>query len=217
MSARDYGTDFVELPNGIFTADGVWFHTSESLLEEFAPGVLDRRPLRQLLADATIWLSLPVTATAWLLPIYLLVIEPLVAGLAGLLTWIFLSILAPFVVFPSLIRIVRLLSHPIGQGLFYVTMLSYFATGDQFAAAGVGMAGFILLRWGLVDRVLLPVVRLLPTPGPELPRSDQVLRNLIVRNAMRFGVDMPEIDRMERRILEIWNRRRTSEPGDGVD
>lgn len=208
------GTDFVELPNGIFTAEGVWFHTSESLLEEFAPGVLDRRPLRQLLADATTWLNVPVTATAWLLPIYLLMTEPLVAGLAGLLTWMFVSVLAPFVVFPSIIRPVRLLSHPIGQGLFYVATLSYFATAGDFAAAGVGIAGFILLRWGLMDRILMPVVRLLPTPGPQMPRSDQVLRNLVVRNAMRFGVPMPEIDRMERRILEIWNRRKPTESGD---
>lgn len=208
------GTDFVELPNGIFTADGVWFHTSESLLEEFAPGVLERCPLRQLLADATTWLNLPVTATAWLLPLYLLMTEPAVAGLAGLLTWTFVSVLAPFVVFPSIIRPVRLLSHPIGQGFFYVATLSYFAAAGEFAAAGVGIAGFILLRWGLVDRVLLPVVRLLPAPGPELPRSDQVLRNLVVRNAMRFGVDMPEIDRMERRILQIWNRRRSPDSGD---
>jgi len=215
MLPGDQGTDFVELPNGIFTAEGVWFHTSKSLLEEFAPGVLEVRPLRALLSDATIWLNLPVTATAWLLPMYLLVNEPAFAGLAALITWIFLSVLAPFVVFPSLVRVVRLLSYPIGQGLFYVIMLSYFAAGNEFGAVGTGIAGFVLLRWGLVDRLLLPLVRRLPTPGPDLPRSDQVLRNLVVRNAMRFGVDVPEINRMEQRILEIWNRHNTSNPGDG--
>lgn len=204
------GIDFVELPVGIFTADGVWFHTNEEMIEQFAGGVLERRPLRQLLADATVWLNLPVTATAWLLPIYLFVGGPSVAALAALITWIFLALLAPFVVLPSLVRGVRLLSHPIGQGFFYVITLSYFAAGDEFGAVGVGIAGFILLRWGLIDRLLLPVVRMLPAPGPDLPRPDHVLRNLIVRNALRFGVELPELDRMERRILEIWNRRRSS-------
>lgn len=210
MIRGEHGTDFVELPNGIFTADGVWFHTSESLLEEFAQEVLDRRPLRYLLADAITWLGLPLAATAWLLPVYLMLVEPLYAGLAGVLTWLFLSVLAPFVVFPSLVPAVRLISHPIGQGLYYVVVLSYFAAGDEFAAVSVGIIGFVLLRWRLVDRLLLPLVRLLPTPGPDLPRADQVLRNLIVRTALRFGIEMPEIGRMERRILEIWNRRRSS-------
>jgi hypothetical protein len=204
------GVDYVELPTGIFTADGVWFHTRESLLEEFAPGVLEHRSLRMLLADATVWLYLPVTISAWLLPIYLVWTEPGTAAVAGIVTWIFLAVLAPFVVFPSAVGLVRRLSHPVGQGLFYVVMLSYFAAGDELAAVGVGIAGFVLLRWGLVDRLLMPVVRFLPTPGPDLPRSDHVLRNLIVRTALRHGIELAETDRMEQRMLEIWHRRRAS-------
>ncbi|NNF04515.1 MAG: hypothetical protein HKN17_08615, partial [Rhodothermales bacterium] len=201
MPRRDQGIDFVELPNGIFTADGVWYHTSEALIEEFAAGVLEKRPLGTLLADATVWLNVPVTATAWLLPIYLSAVEPTMAALAGLVTWVFLALITPFAVFPTFVPAVRWMSHPIGQGLFYVLMLSYFAAADQFAAVGIGIAGFVLLRWGLVDRLLQPAVRRLPTPGPDLPRPDQVLRNLIVRSALKHRVDMPEVSRMENRIL----------------
>lgn len=210
MPKHDQGIDYVELPNGIFTADGVWYHTSETLIMEFAAGVLKRKPLRELLADATVWLNLPVTATAWLLPVFLAATEAPMAALAGLFTWIFLALITPFAVFPSLVRSVRWMSHPIGQGFFYVAMLSYFAAGDEFAAVGTGLAGFILLRWGLMDRLLLPLVRMMPTPGPDLPRPDHVLRNLIVRTALKFGVDLPETARMEHRILEIWNRRKSS-------
>ena len=48
---RDSGAEaptFVDMPNGIFTASGVWFHVREADLQEWAGPVLESRPVERL-------------------------------------------------------------------------------------------------------------------------------------------------------------------------
>ena len=81
-------TTFVDTPEGIFTASGVWFRTREASLHAYAGLVFDREPLTRLLTQAELWLRSPLTLTLWLLPLLLFVITPLQAVLAALVVYI---------------------------------------------------------------------------------------------------------------------------------
>lgn len=201
---------FVELPHGLFTADGIWFHTTTEALREFAPGVVDTVGLNRLIAEATAWTRIPVHAAVWVLLVLLVLASPLQAALAAFVLYLFLAIWGPSLVRSGGARLVRLAGSPIVQGLAYVGVLSFLATGGRLGAAGVGLAGFILLRWGIVDRLVAPLVARAPGVHKTLPAPDRTLRNLIIQYALKSGAYTGEIEQMEARMLEIQHYRRKS-------
>jgi hypothetical protein len=200
--------EFVETPHGLFTADGVWFHTTVAGLRDFAPDVVEHTGVDRLVAEASAWTRFPAHAAVWVLLVSLVIGSPLQAALAALVSHIFLSIWGPLLVRPGGARLVRWSGSPLLQGLAYVTVLSALAPGGRLGAVGAGLAGFILLRWGIVDRLVRPLVRYAPGMTRTLPAPDRTLRNLIIRYAMNMGRNTGEVDEMERRMLEIWNYRK---------
>jgi hypothetical protein len=92
------------------------------------------------------------------------------------------------------------------QGLFYVLVLSVLAAQDQIAAVLVGLAGFLLLRWGLVGRVLRLPLRAVLRRLYALPPQDQVLRAFILRAGLRHGVALPQLDRIREQAARRWSQ-----------
>ncbi len=200
-------TQFVDTPEGIFTASGVWFRTTEALLRRYAGGVFEREPLLKVLTDAEVWLRSPQALTLWLLPLFLMLIPPLSAALAALVVYVAWASLGPSFVSRTLARLFRLLDVVLLQAFYYVFTLSALAAQRHYAAVWVGLGGFILLRWGLVRWATQPLVRLLWTSLYRLPVPDQVLRSLILRAALKYGVSLPEIDRIQKEIRETLRRK----------
>ncbi|MDA0379052.1 MAG: hypothetical protein O3C45_03830 [Bacteroidetes bacterium] len=198
----------MDTPLGILTADGRRYHTRPSDLEAFAPDVLQRYGLDTLLRMAAGWSQLPTALALFLLLALLLSTDAWVAVSATLLTWLFCSVVLPSVVFPSIARPVTWLVHPVAQGLLFVGVLSLMAASGHIVGVWIGLAVFILLRWQLPERLLGGLVVYLRRPLSGLPPDDAILRNLIVRLALRHGYDVGGTDQMQQRILEIMNRRR---------
>jgi len=199
---------YVEMPDGIFTSDGIWYHTSMKDLMEFAPGILSRLGPAAIFQKAGDWSRLPTTCALWVLPCLLLVSEPWQAITGSLLIFVLLQTISPSVVFYSIIPILRGLNHPIVQGLFYVLAMSYFASSGQKIEMGIGLGGFILFRWQIVSRLLAPLVSRLQESLSILPPNDQILRNILIRASQKYGEHLDEVDRMEKRIIEIMTYRK---------
>lgn len=203
-------TEFVDTPKGLFTAAGVWFLTREALLEDYAGPVLEREPLPRLLAQAEMWLRSAQTLALWALPLLLFAMPPMPAALAALVIYVAWRSLGPSFVARPLVSVFRVLDVVLLQALYYVFTLSVLAAQDQIAALGVGLAGFVLLRWGLVQWATQPLVRWIWRSLYRLPVPDQVLRSLIVRAALKHRLSLPELDRMEQAIVDIWTRNKTN-------
>ncbi|NQV72361.1 hypothetical protein HQ496_04490 [bacterium] len=199
---------FVELPKGIFTSDGNWYHTTSGDLRSFSSEVLDKIGLSALLQMAGEWSRIPVSVSIWVLPIMLPSAGLWLGLFATLSLYLVLSVISPSVIIIQVMSLVRGLNHPIAQGLFYVMMLSYFANTDRMEMLVIGLIGFIAFRWQLVDKILLPVVSRLRRKLSPLPVHDQILRNVIVRSAQKQGAPLAELDRMEKRVLEIIHYKR---------
>ncbi|GIV62248.1 hypothetical protein GQ464_017935 [Rhodocaloribacter litoris] len=198
---------YVDTPKGIFTASGVWFRTREADLVSYAGPVLRRVPLPGLLARAEAWLRSPETLVLWCLPVLLWWVPPVPAVTGALGLYLGWSLLSPAWVSPGLDRLVRLLSRVEVQAIYYVVWLSGMALSGRQAALWTGVAGFVVIRWGGLARVLGPVIDRLHRRLYPLPRADQVLRALIVRLALKHRLSLPELDQMEARILKTWSKR----------
>ena len=198
---------YVDTPRGIFTAAGVWFHVTEAGLHRYAGDVLRHEPVPRLLALAVRWLRTPQVLTLWLLPLFLWRFPPLAAALGGLVVYVGWRVVGPGFVSWHAARLLRFFDLVLAQALYYVFMLSMLSAQGRLTAVWVGLGGFVLLRWGLVARLTAPLVRRLCASLYALPVPDQVLRALIVRAALRHRVALPEVDAIERQILDNWTKK----------
>ena len=96
--------------------------------------------------------------------------------------------------------VVRLLDVVFAQGFYYVFMLSLLASRGEMAALGVGLGGFVLLRWGVLARLSHPLVGRIWRSLYALPVPDQVLRAFIIRAALKHGLSLPQLDRLEEQM-----------------
>jgi len=202
---------WVELPTGIFTADGIWFHTTEAALREFAEPVVEDVGLGPLLMSAGTWFRSADTAAAIALAGMLLLVPAPLALILTILVYLLWSAQAPAFVFIPLVRLFSVMSKAGIQGLLYVIVLSWLGTGGDYVGVGVGLAGFILLRWGLARKALSRGGDSTFASGTDLPRQDRILRNLVLRHAFRLRVTLPSTAAYENRIVEIWQSRKRKE------
>jgi hypothetical protein len=199
---------FVELPTGIFSTDGLWFHTSLADLTEFAAPVLERVPLEKLLRDAAAWVRSPGTFALWAALIALFLRSVPVATLAGVVGFAGWTVLSPGLVFRPMVRLFALLQFPLLVGGAYIAVLSWMAPGAEYTAVAFGLLWFVLIRWGILEKLLDPVLRPVLERIYGLPVPDQVLRGLIIRHALAHRLSIGDLDDMERRMLEIGHRHR---------
>ncbi|NNE69909.1 MAG: hypothetical protein HKN29_06040 [Rhodothermales bacterium] len=199
---------FVDLPNGIFTLQGVWFHTRVEDLRQFCGDLLKHVSLEKLLADAAAWLRSPATFALWVFLLGVMLRSPVTAVVAGVTGYIGWGVLSPGLVLRPLVALARVLQHPIVVGAAYVLGLSWLSSGGQTVGVVAGLLWFILVRWGVVEKILSPAVSHLRKRLYRLPAPDQILRGLIIRHALAHRVSVGDLDAMERRILEIANRHR---------
>lgn len=197
---------FVETPMGLFTVEGVWFHTTEERLRAYAAPVVEREGLGPLLALASAWLGSPRTLTLWLLPVALLG-GPVLGSIAAAGFFLAWSVLSPAAVPPWAARLVRRMDSIPLQAIYYVVVLSWMAGQGATGATVAGLVGFIGLRWGVFDRLARPLVEALHRRLFPLPAADAVLRSLVVRLAIQGGTPPPDVARMEEDILSAMRRR----------
>jgi len=197
---------FVELPQGIFTVDGIWYHTSLKDLQDFAPEIVKHIGAFQLFEKASDWARLPSTVVAWMMPLVLLVVPGWSAVLLGIVVFWVASLTLPSLVVYSAIPAVRILNHPFSQGFFYVAFVSFFAAQGAFTAVWIGLISFVALRWQLLSRVFEATIQKRNSGPTKLEFHDRILRNVLIAASIKYGASHPEIDRMEKRMIEIATR-----------
>jgi hypothetical protein len=196
---------YVDTPYGILTEGGRWYHVTKQDIHDYAGAVLDHVSLEQLLRWADTWVDSARTVALWGLP---LLLWGLPAGWAvgGTLTlFVGWALLSPAL--PSLlaVRAVTMLDHVIAQALYYAVTMSVFAAAEMYGAVGVGLGGFILFRWGVLEWASGYLLRPLQRSLYPLPVADQVLRGLIVRVALKHRLSVPQVDDITQDIIENLN------------
>ncbi|MDX1438286.1 MAG: hypothetical protein R3284_00135 [Rubricoccaceae bacterium] len=195
---------YLDTPRGLVTPEGTKFLTTESLLNEFAGEVLQKVSLSSLVRRTEIWLRSPSTITMWALPLLLAVGPVWLAGLLALLLYFGWSIFAPSFPFSPLIALHRQLERPLLLAVYYIIGLTLLAWSGNTAAAVVGLVVFVAFRLRLAEYLLRPPLSLAQKRMYPLPIPDQILRALILRSALRHGISLPELNRLEESARNAW-------------
>lgn len=203
-SSRDVA--YVASPAGIFLETGTWFEIQEDALRKYARGLLSKITVGRLLGDADIWIRSPRSLATVLLPVMLMILPPVLAAVITLLVFGMWYVFSPALVNLLLLGVFRALDTVFVQAGVYFILLSYLAMNGFLTAVWVGLGGFVLFRWGIMERIVsalfAPVIRKVYS----LPLADQVLRGVVLRRAIRLKVAMPELEDMERSIRSRWVR-----------
>lgn len=205
-------SSYVSTPYGLVTAAGRWYHIPEEGARAYAGDVLDHVSLETLVSWADVWVESPRTVTLWALPILLWGLSTVWAAVSALglyLGWMVLSPVAPRI---AAVRMISGLGNVALQGAYYVLGLSVLAVMGHVEAVGLGLAAFVLLRWGVVDWAGRALRQMLHPWLYPLPVTDQVLRALIVQAALKYRVSVPQVDALASDILANWSTRTDAEP-----
>lgn len=212
-SADDLPT-YVDTPYGLLTATGEWYHVTEDDLRDYAGEVLEYVPLDTLLEWADVWIRSARAVTLWALPGLLWVFPPLPAAASALGLYVGWKVFSPAMTNVATLRVVRWMENVVLQGLYYTFALSAIAVLGGTAKTIVGLAAFILFRFGAVQWALTPVLRPLWRALYPLPAADQVLRSLIIRIALKHRLELSQLDTMTREILNNWSVRTNEQDSD---
>jgi hypothetical protein len=198
---------YVETPYGIVTGRGRWYHATEEMLRDYAGEVFDYVSLPTLLERSDRWVDSARTVALWIVPPLLLAVSPAWAAAGALGGYVAWKVLSPSFPTPLAVRVIAGMQKVAVQAGYYVILLSVVATSGDYLALTVGLVAFVLLRWGIVDWVLTPLLRPLLQELYPLPVADQVLRGLIVRIALKHRLRLSQLDDMASDILDNWGRR----------
>ncbi|OZC03459.1 hypothetical protein BSZ36_10990 [Rubricoccus marinus] len=155
---------------------------------------------------AEAWLDAPRTLAIATLPVWLFVLPWPLALVATLLTYVLWALAAPALASRLAVRLVQALAHPMVQAAILLVALSLLARTGRYDAVWAGLGAFVVLRLGLLARVLDPLLaranaRLYPLPVP-----DQVLRAFLVRGALKHGIALPSLGEIDASVRETWKR-----------
>lgn len=210
----DDDSTYVDTPYGMVTVGGEWYHIPEDDVREYAGAVLDYVSLDQLLRWADAWKQSPRTLTLWGLPPLLWALAPGWATLAALGGFVGWALVGPAL--PSIVgaRIASVLGNRWVQAAYYAGTLSLLAAQARYAAVAVGLVAFVLFRWGVVQWAVRTPLRGAWRRLYPLPVTDQILRGLIVRVALKHRLALPQVDDITEDIIENWGRRSDSDPSE---
>jgi hypothetical protein len=199
---------FVETRLGIVTRSGDWFHTTSDEIEEYVPGLLDQRPLDELIETAQAWIE-SANGIALLLLMLLLIfsVNPLLsAAIVLAVHWAWYHSKSGLVNL-SMTSILKFMNTDAFMFVTALIVLSVLGMEGEYSALGIGIIFFFLLKLNLLKKLW----DYLDQRGSdkELLLNDRVLKMVIIKYAMYEDVAPTEIKRMEERFKELAFKRNT--------
>jgi len=201
-SVSDY---FVEVPGGLLTASGIFYHIDSNGINHLVPGLLDKVRLKDLLQEAD------AQSNAFLFWGYY-------ALLAGLFFnfGIAVGLLATFGIASYILR-PSLTGNPMGKiqvalvnepSSYVVTavVLIWFGFNELLLPMWTGLGAFLALR--------VVVVLMKGGKNHSFPsKNDRILHFVLQKHAMQLGLSTPAIDEIQNNLISYLNttKRRKSD------
>jgi hypothetical protein len=200
--------NMVELPDGITTSNGNWYHTTSDHIEEYLPGLLKKVELEKIIKNADYWVN---SANGLSLILYLALalsgLDAIISGVISIVFFLFWHFNTSAFVTPFLNQIVRLFDF---DGFLYVaaaSVLIFLSMQGNQGAMWIGLFLFFLFKVGLLKMLL----KWISTKGKnrKVDHQDKVLNMLLVRYGLREGVYTGNIKSMQDSLLKTVNYHKT--------
>lgn len=201
-------SDYVETPLGIFTAQGSWFYTNSEQIERFAPGLLRKISLNELVAHAGTWVRSSDSVAIWVLVIGLQLLPGYVAAVASVLALLVWHLVKSALISKASTVLLKIFTWEPLVVLAAVASISYAGIAQNYPGVGYGLLFFILFRFGWIRRAFDSFYE---RYSGNISLNDRVMKMLIVKNAMQFSIPVSQVAAMEEHIKSLMRKR--SKPG----
>lgn len=207
----------MELPDGITTSNGNWYHITSDQIEAYTPGLLKQYSLERIVKEADAWVKSADGLSLFLFFVLAYMsVSPLISFLVSIaffLLWYFNT--SVFINLTSS-PIIKMLTNDgfvytvAGALLIGIAMLDTFKSfglSVAFEALWYGLVLFFLFKVGLL-RLFIKFVQS-KTSMPAVELQDRVLNMILIRYGMKAGILTGKVDEMQDRLIEVANYHKT--------
>lgn len=196
---------FLETQLGIVTRTGDWFHITSDQIENFVPGLLDKRSLDKLVEEAVAWVRSADSLALTILLVLLLFIHPVLAAAIAIAFHFFWYRSKSAFVTIYLGKVLKLLN---SDGYLLITSLviiSAVGMNGQYLAAGIGLVFFFLMKLGLLKQLWDKIDK---NVEKKLPLNDRVFKMILVKYGMYYNLPPTEVQKMEDQFVDLATSRK---------
>ena len=208
----------LELPDGITTSEGNWYHITRDGIEKYVPGLLKEFPLERIIREADAWVK-SSDGLALMLYFFLVyaMVNPLIATGISLLfyvawyfnTSVFVNVTAtPIAKTLNNDGFVYTLSAIFLIGMTFNDFISGLGITIDFSAVWYGLGLFFLYKVGLLGMLVKFVIN--KTSGKKgVSRQDRILNMILIRYGMKVGSLTGKVQEMEKELIRVANYHKT--------
>ncbi len=221
MMARKTGPgnwQMMEMPDGITTSNGSWYHITSEQIENYVPGLLKKTSLELIIKRADAWV---LSADALSLLLYFILAyvsaSPVVAFSVSLIFYLLLYFNTSIIVSVSLSKLMLIFAN---DGFLYglsailligislnESVLSVVSLNIDTSAIWYGIALVFAFKVGLL-RLLF---RYLTSKflKNRIERQDRILNMLLIRYGMHHGILTKGVNEMQDELIRLRNYHKT--------
>lgn len=197
---------FLETPLGIVTRTGDWFHITSDQIENFVPGLLDKRSLDQLVEEAVAWVRSADSLALTILLVLLLFIHPVLAAVIAITFHFFWYRSKSAFVTIYLGKILKLLNSDGYLLMTSLVIISAVGMNGQYIAAGIGLVFFFLMKLGLLKQLWDKIDKNNVTK--KLSLNDRVFKMILVKYGLYYNIPPTEVQQMEDQFVDLATSRK---------
>lgn len=206
MTKSDFNSgEFVETPLGVFTINGNWFYTNSDEIERYAPGLLAKTSLEDLIRTAETWVKSTDAVTILLFMLLLLLMPGYQAAIIAVIFLFIWHMTKSALVGNLATKVVRAISYEPLVILASVASISYMGISEAYSDVGYGLLFFIIFRFGWVRKMFDTFYE---KYSSRISLNDRVLKMVVLRAAMEHSVPIKEVDQMEKTIKDLMKKRK---------
>lgn len=208
----------MELPDGITTSNGLWYHITATQIDQYVPGLQKRTPLKQIIEQADVWvLSADVLSLLLYFFLAYLAINPLLAFIIAIFYYLLYYFNTSPLVSVQLSRLMMIISY---DGFLYglsaillirislnTSILSTLSLDIDMSALWYGITLIFAFKVGLL-RLLLKYLSVKFSKG-GIERQDRILNMLLIRYGMYHGILTKSVNEMQNELIKIANYHKT--------
>ena len=208
----------MEMPDGITTSNGSWYHITSRQIEQYVPGLQKKVILERLIQQADAWV-LSADALSLLLFFLLayLAVNPLFAFIIAIIFYLVFYFNTSAIVGVQLSKLMLIFSN---DGFLYAlsavlligisiggTPLALISINVDTIAIWYGVALVFLFKVGIMRLFLKFIVAKFSKGGIE--RQDRILNMLLIRYGMHYGILTKGVNEMQDELIRLRNYHKT--------
>ncbi len=219
MNARKVGQSkwqMLEMPDGISTSNGIWYHITKERIEEYVPGLLKKVRLERIIQQADAWV-VSVDGLALLLYFVLLFfgVAPLTAFTVSVLAFLFVYLNTPALTSVWASRLMQVFANDgflYGISALILIAMSFNTSGmipfvpSQMTGVWYGVGLVFVFKVGLL-RLLLKYIESKKQKAVE--RQDRILNMLLIRYGMSEGILTKSVNEMQDELIRLQHYHKT--------